>query len=216
MSTFRVSEIVSTIQGEGALVGVPCIMIRLQGCNVHCSWCDTKHSWPVNGGMGMSALELVDAVRRVANGPVKWIMVTGGEPCMQDVGLLCSILHQVFYCRFMLETSGTAYNKGICYYDWVVVSPKRHCSVDLAVMRYVDEIKMVVTDSSDIEWFETWLDSIGYDHSQPFGLTSDEESIVVSLQPMSCSKELTELCYQKAQEKGWRLSIQIHKYIAAA
>jgi 7-carboxy-7-deazaguanine synthase len=57
----KISEIFASIQGEGLHAGKPQIFIRLSGCNLSCSWCDTKHAW--EGGDEMSVYEIMDAVK---------------------------------------------------------------------------------------------------------------------------------------------------------
>lgn len=76
-STLRVSEIFSSIQGEGASVGTPSVFVRLQGCTVGCSWCDTRYSWDERRGEAMT-LEAVLA--RVKDAAAANAVVTGGEP----------------------------------------------------------------------------------------------------------------------------------------
>ncbi|MBI3272800.1 MAG: 7-carboxy-7-deazaguanine synthase QueE [Planctomycetes bacterium] len=74
----RVSEVFSSLQGEGPSVGRPALFVRLQGCDVGCSWCDTKYTWDPALG---EALDLDDLERRAsALGACDLLVVTGGEP----------------------------------------------------------------------------------------------------------------------------------------
>ena len=105
--TFRVNDIYATIQGEGKMVGTPMILLRLHGCSVGCTFCDTKETW----AMGDAALpwrratleeargsnelwaeldedSLVRAVREECDGNapgVEWVLLTGGEPAEQPI-----------------------------------------------------------------------------------------------------------------------------------
>jgi 7-carboxy-7-deazaguanine synthase len=76
--TVRVSEIFLSLQGEGPLAGVPAHFLRLQGCSVGCSWCDTKYSWDAVGGRECEPGLVLDELR--ALGPAPLLVVTGGEP----------------------------------------------------------------------------------------------------------------------------------------
>src|SRR5262249_57082920 len=73
----RVAEVFCSIQGEGVSLGLPSVFVRLQGCSVGCTWCDTKYSWDPKKGHALSLAALVDQVRIA--GPEN-VVVTGGEP----------------------------------------------------------------------------------------------------------------------------------------
>jgi organic radical activating enzyme len=73
----RIAETFYSIQGEGATAGVPAVFIRLQGCSVGCSWCDTKYSWDPGAGR---EVRLEDLVAEVVSHPCRRAVITGGEP----------------------------------------------------------------------------------------------------------------------------------------
>lgn len=75
--TIRVAEVFRSLQGEGPSLGTPSVFVRLQGCTVGCAWCDTKYSWPADGGTALTWAALRDAV---GAGPMRNVVVTGGEP----------------------------------------------------------------------------------------------------------------------------------------
>ena len=75
--TVRVAEIFCSIQGEGVSLGLPSVFVRLQGCSIGCTWCDTKYSWNPRKGRALTLATLVDQVR--AASPEN-VVVTGGEP----------------------------------------------------------------------------------------------------------------------------------------
>ena len=128
-TTYRVNDLYATIQGEGRMVGTPMILLRLQGCPVGCSFCDTKETWAMDAAAlpqqratlaearGTNALwaeldtdALVQAVceEREKSAPgVEWVLLTGGEPAEQPVRPLVRALHGHGF-KVALETSGTA------------------------------------------------------------------------------------------------------------
>jgi 7-carboxy-7-deazaguanine synthase len=77
-TTVRVSEIFLSLQGEGPSAGVPAHFLRLQGCSVGCSWCDTKYSWDPAAGRECEPGLLLDELRALGTAPL--LVVTGGEP----------------------------------------------------------------------------------------------------------------------------------------
>jgi len=73
-----VSEIFRSIQGESTRAGLPCTFVRLAGCNLRCTWCDTTYAW--EGGEQMSVEQVLSRVKELGRGRVE---VTGGEPLAQ-------------------------------------------------------------------------------------------------------------------------------------
>ncbi len=98
------AEIFYSIQGEGVSVGKPSIFIRLAGCNLACTWCDTAYSW--NGSVKAVYLSLEELVNKVLQYPCKHLVITGGEPLLQQKVLLrLGALLPEF--SFEIETNGT-------------------------------------------------------------------------------------------------------------
>lgn len=126
---YRVNDLYATIQGEGRLTGTPMILLRLQGCSVGCTFCDTKETWATDAAAlpdrratlaearGTSMLwteldteALAHAVRaeREEKAPgAEWVLLTGGEPAEQPIRPLVRALHGAGF-KVALETSGTA------------------------------------------------------------------------------------------------------------
>lgn len=127
--TYRVNDIYATIQGEGKMVGTPMILLRLHGCSVGCTFCDTKETWATGDAAlpwrratladvrGSNELwveldegSLVRAIseERDRSAPgVEWVLLTGGEPAEQPIRPLIRALHGAGF-KVALETSGTA------------------------------------------------------------------------------------------------------------
>jgi len=134
---YPVNEIFHSIQGEGRFMGTPATFIRLQGCPVGCSWCDTKDSWSKDGKK-MSAEQISCEVR------YPFVVITGGEPVMHNLDRLIRRLRLDHKCFLQLETCGAFLYKGIRRADFVTVSPK--ANVDFRVVIPPDELKFVVDD----------------------------------------------------------------------
>lgn len=215
---YQVAEVFTSIQGEGAYTGTPAAFIRLRGCSVGCPWCDTPYSWkeppqPVDFETLVQAAPeqalvctvdhetLADWVR--AQG-VQHVVITGGEPLEQDLGLLLARLAAYVV---QVETSGTVAIPRLVrqHINWLTVSPKIGMPGGRAVLPWVvemaDEIKMPVGRELDITRLEELLTSIC--HQPP-----------VWLQPLSLSPKATAVCLDAARRHGWRVSLQAHRLAA--
>ena len=116
----RISEIFQSIQGEGELVGVPSVFIRTSGCNLRCTWCDTKYaSWRPEG----EELSIEQIVAHVLRYRTHHVVLTGGEPMIAP-GLreLARELHTQGL-HITIETAGTIRPDGIAF-DLASLSPK--------------------------------------------------------------------------------------------
>src|SRR5690606_17368158 len=97
----RITEIFASVQGESTRVGLPTVFVRLTGCPLRCTWCDTAYAF--SGG---STRSLDDILAEVARHGLRHVCVTGGEPlaqkaCLELLAALCDAGHSV-----SLETSG--------------------------------------------------------------------------------------------------------------
>jgi len=104
MHAMRISEVFLSLQGEGPSAGTPAHFVRLQGCTVGCSWCDTKYSWEPAAGDEVGVDELF--ARAAALGDASLLVVTGGEP-LEHAGL-AELLDRALarWPRVEVETSG--------------------------------------------------------------------------------------------------------------
>jgi len=118
-ATLPISETFLSIQGEGKLAGVPSSFIRVSGCNLRCTWCDTPYaSWAPEGGQ-RSVEELV---RECGAASARHVVVTGGEPMIFDqVVPLCGALRAAGL-HITIETAGTVFRPVPC--DLMSISPK--------------------------------------------------------------------------------------------
>ena len=131
---YNIADIFYSIQGEGIHTGVPMGFIRLAGCNINCEFCDTDYRKVEDlDEFGIIArIEPASKVRRV--------VITGGEPLMQDLKPLCNALRNYGHI-IHLETNGSIpFDRSL--FDWVAVSPKNKNVLEPNLI-YADEIKLL-------------------------------------------------------------------------
>ena len=136
----KINEIFYSLQGEGYHTGTPAVFIRFSGCNLKCSFCDTRHE----EGILMSDEDILQAISAF---PSNVVILTGGEPSLWIDQTFIDLLHMAvkYIC---IETNGTnRLREGI---DWVTCSPKQ--GVKLGITR-MDEVK-VVYEGQDISIYE--------------------------------------------------------------
>jgi 7-carboxy-7-deazaguanine synthase len=151
----RLTEIFFSLQGEAARAGLPTVFVRLTGCPLRCSWCDTTYSFT-----GGQAATTASVLAEVAKYPARQVCVTGGEPLAQKECLsLLTALADAGY-DVSLETSGAL--------DIAAVDPRVSRIMDLkapdsaesaknrwenlALLNARDEIKIVIASRADYEW----------------------------------------------------------------
>ncbi len=116
----RTTEAFASVQGEGLRQGEPTLFVRLAGCNLRCSFCDTKRAW--GRGHAQTVAEIVRQVRTLWRGhPARWVCLTGGEPLRQHVAPLIRALRKDGL-NVQVETNGTYAPRPEA--DWYTVSPK--------------------------------------------------------------------------------------------
>ncbi len=151
----KVNEIFRSIQGEGTRAGLPCVFIRLTGCNLRCSYCDTEYAF--FDGRWMTLDEVVDTARGFG---CSFVELTGGEPLLQPAtpGLLTRLLED--FETVALETSGALSLAGLDPRIVRIVDLKtpssgeceRNCWENLPLLTARDEVKLVIGDRADYEW----------------------------------------------------------------
>jgi 7-carboxy-7-deazaguanine synthase len=154
----KVSEIFRTIQGEGCSQGLPSVFLRLAGCNLNCSWCDTRYAR--EGGTDMSCSEIVQMISGL---PGTRICITGGEPLLQGDLLhpLLEELHNKGY-RIEIETNGTIDFRPFQPYASICMDVKCPSSgerSDLSLLYHIsrdDSVKFVMADGEDFRYAE-WV-----------------------------------------------------------
>jgi 7-carboxy-7-deazaguanine synthase len=154
----RISEIFTSVQGEGPSVGTPSVFVRLQGCSVGCAWCDTKYSWDAGRGEELTLESVLDRVKDA--GPQN-VVVTGGEPLEHPALVpLVRALHALGR-RVEVETAGVAMPPDHHVDQWNVSLKLAHSGVPFerrliapAIGRFRDLgawFKFVVGDERDLD-----------------------------------------------------------------
>lgn len=205
-STLQVCELFRSIAGETTWAGLPATFIRLSGCNLRCSWCDTKKAW--EPGTDLTVDRILELLGRHNDGLV---VVTGGEPLMQagTMELLKRLLDQGR--EVLLETNGSRDVSGVpegvrIILDVKTPSSGEHEKMDLDnLMRLKpkDEVKFVIATRKDFEWSAALL----REHNLP-------ENVNILFSAASDLLEPEKLA-------GWildsrldvRLQVQLHKII---
>lgn len=190
--SWKVNEIFYSIQGEGRHTGMPAVFLRLAGCTMGCSFCDTKYAFQT--GEEMNSLQVLVAL---AEYPCKTVVITGGEPAEQDLPSLITALKSAGYCVH-LETNG-AHDCDVSRADFVCVSPKKYVSQEM--LKKADVIKIVVGQETDLADLEKY-----------YNYENDKTQIY--LQPESNLQENIALCVKLLKKHpAARLSLQTHKLI---
>ena len=214
-------EIYKSIQGESSFAGLPCIFVRLAGCNLRCAWCDSEYTF--TGGCKLTEDEVAAEVEKLA--PVKLIEFTGGEPMLQErelVPLMERLLGTGY--ELMIETSGERSLEQVPQAVHKIVDVKcpgsgeagsfRMANLDYLSRR--DEVKFVIANRDDYIFARDFIREHKLDTRAGQVLLSPAFSKTPS------AHRSTENCLLDPRELvEWmlvdglpaRLSLQIHKYV---
>lgn len=218
----QITEIYKSVQGESTYAGVPCIFVRLTGCNLRCSWCDSEYSF--YGGKKMPQEEVLAEVRRLSPDG-GYVEITGGEPMLQEreVVPLMQYLLDAGY-QVLLETSGERPLE--CVPAGVVKivdvkcphsgEPDTFCIENLDTLSRRDEVKFVLRDRVDYEFAR--------DFTLRHDLASRANAVLFSpafSQEATGARDSRHCLLDPEQLVEWmladnipaRLGLQIHKFI---
>jgi 7-carboxy-7-deazaguanine synthase len=166
----QITEIYKSLQGESTYAGLPCVFVRLTGCNLRCSWCDTEYSF--YGGQKMTCQEVLEEVERLSPGG-GLVEITGGEPMLQErelVPFMRRLLDSNY--KVLLETSGERPLEAVPKPVVKIVDVKCPGSAEgdsfrrenLRALTQNDEVKFVITDRTDYEFARDF--AVGHDLAQ--------------------------------------------------
>ncbi|WP_455377385.1 7-carboxy-7-deazaguanine synthase QueE [Petrachloros mirabilis] len=204
----RVTEIFHSIQGESTYAGQPCVFVRLTGCPLRCTWCDTEYAF-----YGGSDLSLEDILAKVESYECPLVEVTGGEPLAQAdstalISKLCDAGHTV-----LVETSGAVDIASLDQRAHVILDVKcpgsgmseRMHWPNLGKLSPKDEVKFVLVDRRDYEWARDVM--ARYDLAK---------LCTVLMSPAFGTLESSQLAeWILADRLAVRVQLQMHKFIWA-
>ena len=204
--SLRITEVFYSLQGETNTVGLPTVFVRLTGCPLRCSYCDTAYAFA-----GGEKRLLSEIIQQVDQYKARYVTVTGGEPLAQ--GACHELLEQLVEKNYIvsLETSGAI--------DISMVDPRVVKVMDLKTpssneedknlyqniekLTKTDQVKFVIADSTDYEWSKSIM--------LKYNLTSRCE---VLFSPVMGQMNATELAEKIIQDNlPVRFQIQLHKYL---
>ncbi|HVS75155.1 MAG TPA: radical SAM protein [Candidatus Acidoferrales bacterium] len=221
-----VTEIFKSIQGEGTRAGLPCIFVRLTGCNLRCTWCDTAYAF--HGGTKMTAAEVLLRVDELAgrsatqpDGPARIPLVelTGGEPLLQEE--VYPLVEKLFAASYtvMVETSGERFIGRLPREVIKIVDVKcpdsgehgKFAMENLSALGPDDEVKFVVASRRDFEFardFERQHELAGRVKQVLFSpVFEDPAGNWPGLNPRMLAEWILE------ERLPVRLGLQLHKFI---
>jgi 7-carboxy-7-deazaguanine synthase len=218
----QITEIYKSVQGESTYAGLPCIFVRLTGCNLRCSWCDSEYSF--YGGKKMSQDEILAEVKKLSP-QGGYVEVTGGEPMLQErevVPLMQRLLNAGY--KVLLETSGERLLASVPAGVVKIVDvkcphsgePDTFCIQNLDTLTARDEVKFVISDRVDYEF--------ACDFTNRHDLASKANAVLFSpafAQSATGTRDSRHCLLDPEQLVEWmladnipaRLGLQIHKFI---
>ena len=192
---YPIVEIFYSVQGEGFHAGIPHVFVRFGNCNLRCEWCDTDF-------LTYEERTLDSIIEEVLSYDCDRVIFTGGEPAMQDLGSIGSILkdHGI---NLSIETNGSIPVDPVI--DWICVSPKDQLYPNTKIkQRSGDELKVVYCGQS-LEMYDDLKTGFKHHFIQPCYIDTD------SVEENGKSFQVVENLVK--QSPGWRLSLQTHKWM---
>jgi 7-carboxy-7-deazaguanine synthase len=218
----QITEIYKSLQGESTYAGLPCVFVRLTGCNLRCSWCDSEYTF--TGGRRRSSEEVFEEVRRLSpSGGL--VEITGGEPMLQERELV-PFMQQLLDAGYqvLIETSGerplARVPKGVVKIVDVKCphsgEPDTFDLANLDVLLPRDEVKFVLSDREDYEFAREFVrrhrlaeqvNAVLFSPAFRKDATGARDSSQCLLDPQQLAE------WMLADDVPARLGLQIHKFI---
>ena len=219
----RVQDIFPTIQGEGPFSGIPAIFIRLAGCNLACTFCDTDFESRYDNIAAVPEI-MKECSRIREEQKISVVVITGGEPLLQNIlDLIDGLLNTVKIAHVQIETAGTVWLPGLEAYITegrvsLVCSPKTP-KVNPNIIRYCREYKYIIQDGATHP-----TDGLPYQNTQQqapapaliFRPDLQKNDAQIWVQPCDegdtqQTRDNQQATARIAMKFGYRLSFQIHK-----
>jgi 7-carboxy-7-deazaguanine synthase len=217
----QITEIYKSLQGESTYAGLPCVFVRLTGCNLRCWWCDSEYTF--QGGRKMTIDEVRDEVKRLSPGGM--VEITGGEPLLQEkeiVPLMQYLLDD--RCTVLLETSGERPLERVPTGVVKIVDVKCPDSgaagtfrmENLETLTSRDEVKFVLSSRADYEFARdfTWQHNLAKRVNAVLFSPAFRKDATGARDSSHCLLDPQELAeWMLADNVSARLSLQLHKFI---
>ncbi len=208
--SLKVSEIFFSLQGEGPLVGFPTFFVRLYGCNLYCSWCDTPYASKGDKYQEKEISEIIWHWKRYYP-HIPYVTITGGEPLLQEE---TPKLIEAFFSKgavIVLETNGSLSiekipEEVIVVMDWKTPSSgmsKFNNLENLKFLKKKDALKFVIKDEEDFKWSLKEIEKLD--------LLSRTNCIFSPCAPFMKSEKLAKMILET--RKPIRFQIQLHKFL---
>jgi len=217
----RLIEIYKSVQGESSFAGRPCIFVRLAGCNLRCSWCDSEYTF--TGGQAFTDDEIMAQIEALA--PVRLVEFTGGEPLLQAKQLI-PFMERLLAAGYelMIETSGERPLRDVPAAVHKIVDVKCPGSGEggtflmenLEWLTARDEVKFVIADRADYEFAREFIREYRLEQKSGQILLSPAFSKTPTAERSTSNAMLDPRLlveWMLADGLPARLSLQIHKYI---
>jgi organic radical activating enzyme len=195
-SELPVVEEFFTLQGEGFHTGKAAYFIRLGGCDIGCSWCDSRFCWDPDL-YPMVATDII--INNVIKSGADSVVVTGGEPLLWKLDLLCNGLRNKNIGTY-IETSGAYPISGT--WDWICLSPKKNMPPVAEICKFADELKVIIQEKDDFEWAEIY-----------HGMVGNECRLYLQPEWSRFETIIPEIVEYIKKHTAWRVSLQVHKYM---
>jgi 7-carboxy-7-deazaguanine synthase len=220
----QITEIYKSLQGESTYAGLPCVFVRLTGCNLRCNWCDSEYTF--QGGRKMTIEEVHGEVWRLSPGDGEGLVeITGGEPMLQErevVPLMQRLLNDGY--QVLLETSGERPLERVPAEVVKIVDVKcpdsgeggTFCKENLETLTARDEIKFVLSSRADYDFAREF--------AQRHRLAERVSAVLFSpafRKDATGSRDTSHYLLDPQELAGWmiadnvraRLGLQLHKFI---
>ena len=218
----QITEIYKSLQGESTYAGLACVFVRLTGCNLRCTWCDSEYTF--QGGRKMAIEAVRDEVLRLSP-PGGLVEITGGEPMLQErevVPLMQQLIGDGY--RVLLETSGERPLERVPADVVKIVDVKcpdsgegaTFCMANLDAITARDEIKFVLSSRADYEFAREFtsthhlaerVNSVLFSPAFRKDATGARDSSHCLLDPQQLAE------WMIADNVPARLGLQLHKFI---
>ncbi len=185
-----------SLQGEGYHSGKAAYFIRLGGCDIGCSWCDSRFSWNPDLHPMIEVDRIID---NVIKSEADSVVVTGGEPLMWNLDYLCMRLKENKISTY-IETSGAYPLSG--RWDWICLSPKMNMPPLAENCKIADELKVIIQEKGDFEWAEKYR-----------GYVSAECRLFLQPEWSRFDIIIPEIVDYVKKYPQWRVSLQVHKFM---